>query len=417
MKTNNKILIICYSFPPHPGIGGRRWAKFSKLLSLKGYDVFVVGAENIYENASSWSKDINTAKIKLFSFNFNLQKIIKNPGSTFNKILRKFVVFGLNRTKYTPHIITSLPNKFVWKNVRKIISENNITKVIVSGDPYLFYYASLLKKEMDFELILDYRDLWNDHTFYDTNIKLSAKQKIFFELAENFAVNNCNKIIFVDEYLELVIKKRITSENVTTFVIHNGFDMDDLEKNPYDKGENDVINILFAGSISSDLNNSLVEFVAGFERVSKEKPTLYDKFSVSIFGEMDNSLAKEIVDFKLSNLHIENRTLEITDYYKQLRKSDVGLIILSEEYKNSFVTKFTDYLFYDKYIVVLGAKGYFNEYVLKQNMGLSFNVNDPETFFEDLLKSKNRSKISIKEKEKFDLDVLTKKLIDEVIQN
>ena len=64
---NNKILIVCYSFPPHPGIGGRRWAKFSKSLSLKGYDIFVVGAKNIYDEASSWSKDVDEEKIKLFS--------------------------------------------------------------------------------------------------------------------------------------------------------------------------------------------------------------------------------------------------------------------------------------------------------------------------------------------------------------
>lgn len=418
LGQKDKVLIICYSFPPHPGIGGRRWAKFSKTLSAKGYEIFIVGANNFSNSTSFWSKDVEKAKIKIKTFNFQFQKIIKYPNSIFEKIARKVVLSFLKRTKYNASIITSLPNKNVWNSIKDLIVKEKIKKVIVSGDPYLFYYASKLKNELDFDLTLDYRDLWNDHTFYDTKVTLSNKQKQYFELAENFAVNNCDKIVFVDEYIQSVVQKRITSKTVSTFVIHNGFDKDDLKKGANERNQNEIINIFFAGSISSDLNTALIEFVSAFEKLSKKDPTLYSKFFISIFGEMDRALVLEIAEFKLVNLNIESKTLNIDEYYEQLRKIDIGLVILSDEYKNSFVTKFTDYLFYEKYIAVLGFRGYFTEYVEKQNIGLGFDASDPITFFKNLLDSYNNRKIiSANEKEKFDLDSLTQKLIMEVIEN
>lgn len=417
-NLKNKVLIICYSFPPHPGIGGRRWAKFSKLLSKKGYEVFVVGANNLSGENSFWTKDVEKSKMKIKAFDFQYQKIIKHPSSILDRIIRKIILTVLNTTKYNPSVITSLPNKNIWNSVKELIVKENIKKVIVSGDPYLFYYASTLKQEIEFDLVLDYRDLWNDHTFYGDKVKLSARQKEYFESAENYAVNNCNKIIFVDEYLESVVKKRISSKAVSTCVINNGFDKEDFDEKIVAKTENGVMRIFFAGSISSDLNPSVLAFVSAFKRLSVSDPNLFKKFSISIFGEIDSVLVHEIENLKLSNLLIENKTLKITEYYRQLKEADVGLVILSEEYKNSFVTKFADYLFYDKYIVALGFKGYFTNYIEKQNVGLGFDSRESNNFFETLVRLyKTKNSISNEEKEKFDLDILTQKLIENVIDN
>lgn len=410
----NKILIVCYSFPPHPGIGGRRWAKFSKMLSLQGYEPLVIGAKNYSNNVSFWTDDSKDIKTKTYKFKF--QKILKNPKSVFEKLFRKVILLFINRTKYNPHIITSLPNKKIWQEVKDIIVSQQINKVIVSGDPYLFYYCSLIKKEVCFDLIIDYRDLWNDHSFYNRYVKLQPRQKEYFEYVENYAVNNCNKIIFVDEHLESVIKKRMKVNTITTHVLHNGFDKDDFISIGNKENTASVINIFFAGSISSDLNDLLKAFVIAFKKLSEQNFRVYQQFNVSIFGEMDQALVKELTEFKLQRLKIESNTLEIKGYYEQLQNSDVGLVILSDEYKNSFITKFADYLFYNKFIVSLGSKGDFVDYIEKQNIGMGFE--DESVFFENLLqKVKNNRKLPEVEKNKFDLNHITRKLVNEVIIN
>ena len=55
---NKKVLIVCYSFPPYPGIGGRRWAKFAKYLYRNGYNVNVISSKNKADENSQWKTDI-----------------------------------------------------------------------------------------------------------------------------------------------------------------------------------------------------------------------------------------------------------------------------------------------------------------------------------------------------------------------
>ena len=57
-KVKKKILVVSYTFPPSPGIGGRRWAKFSKVLVQKGWDVDVIAAKITRDSESVWMKDV-----------------------------------------------------------------------------------------------------------------------------------------------------------------------------------------------------------------------------------------------------------------------------------------------------------------------------------------------------------------------
>jgi hypothetical protein len=54
-----KVLIVSYIFPPKSGIGGRRWAKFSKYLNRMDIDIKVLTFQKKNDsNFSNWSKDI-----------------------------------------------------------------------------------------------------------------------------------------------------------------------------------------------------------------------------------------------------------------------------------------------------------------------------------------------------------------------
>ena len=55
-----EILLLSYFFPPYPGIGGRRWAKFAKYFTRRGLRVHVISAENPFPEISAWQHDVDS---------------------------------------------------------------------------------------------------------------------------------------------------------------------------------------------------------------------------------------------------------------------------------------------------------------------------------------------------------------------
>ena len=57
--TRLDLIIVCYNFPPFPGIGGRRWAKFAKFLARKGHTVHVISARPYPgQSPSAWTDEV-----------------------------------------------------------------------------------------------------------------------------------------------------------------------------------------------------------------------------------------------------------------------------------------------------------------------------------------------------------------------
>lgn len=414
-----QILLVCYSFPPHPGIGGRRWAKFSKKLSCNGYTIHVFNAKNISITSSLWNHDVmNSSTIKINSYLFNFQKLIFNPKSYLQKIIRKIFVKLLRLTKYTPDIITSFPNTAFWNGIEQTIKENNIKTLIVSGDPYLFYQATLLKKKNKIDVILDYRDLWNDHSFYQNHISLSKKQKHYFEFCENYAVNHCDKILTVDKGLEHIIKQRIKSKEVPTYILHNGFDPNDFNDVNEKILITDKINILFAGNISSDVNFIFIAFFNALKKLKELNNSLFNLITIELIGNMDFQLHEYISNLNLENTIIKQKTLPFNEYKKLSSHKNAGLIHLSKEYPHSYATKFSDYLKLNLFTISIGYKGDFANFIESNKIGVHFNIEEDDVMFFEKLYTlfKTRLKPTNEILNKFNIDDISKELI-KIIEN
>ena len=408
----SKLLLICYSFPPHPGIGGRRWTKFSKFLASKhNLEIDVINAINYSNKESFWLNDIkDSPRINIYSFHFQFQRILLNPNSILDKIFRKILIYISKFSKFSPSFITSFPNKKLWNFIQNKIHNNSYSSVIVSGDPFLFYYSSILKLPSNCNLILDYRDLWNDHSFYSKNVSLTKKQTAFFSYAENYSVNHCAKIFFVDKHIESVIKQRITN-NTPTFVFNNGFDSSDYSSALISSGTSEFIKLFFAGSISSDLNFRIISFLKvlkNYNLISNKKVHL------NIFGNFDEEVSDELINNE-SHFIFYKQELSYNDYIKELANSDIGLIILSNEYLNSFTTKFSDYIALNKYVLCIGESGEFSEFIYQNRIGSLFNSSSDTDFFNELINNfNNRHFLSDNIKLQFDIGNITQKLVSEL---
>jgi len=79
------LLIINYAFPPNEGVGGRRWAKFSKYLKNHNVNIRVINAKKQNNKLSNWVNDVNG--INVISLNTSYPHILQiSPKTIFQKI-------------------------------------------------------------------------------------------------------------------------------------------------------------------------------------------------------------------------------------------------------------------------------------------------------------------------------------------
>lgn len=415
MPEPEKLLIICYTFPPAPGIGGRRWAKFSKYLAKTGYEVHVISAKNIWNEISLWNADVADNKnIKVHFKQFTFQSLICNPRNIFEKTIRRIIVYLLKTTKYSEAFITSFPNRKLWMEIEEHIAREKIKTVIVSGDPFLFYYASKLKESIVFKLILDYRDLWSDHSFYSTYVNLTKKQWGYLEASENYAINNCDRVVTVDDDLKKTLSKRLVDRTKNIFsVIHNGFDEDEFQNRVRKEYQySGSIKLFFGGNISFDKEKALLHFADKFNSLKEIAPEIYSRTEISFFGNMSKKLFEKLSDYNLENFHIFHKLLPTHQYIEQLSASDAGMLLVSKDYPNSFYTKFTDYLYLNKYMVAIGYEGELSAFLERNNCGCIFTLQSDENFFITLHENiKIFSKIPPEIVDQFNLKHLTEKYV------
>ena len=166
IRTKPSVLIISFFFPPYPNVGGRRWAKLSKLLNRNGYDVHVLCAKFKEHKSSPWDIDVvqinNISRIEyvlkdklykridLEKANF-IQKLLwhlSNKKHEFSQGFKK-LFFGknsdYNKHNNSPIDLSIGKEKDFLKKAIEIIQKNNIKKVVLSAGPfsYAHFLASL----------------------------------------------------------------------------------------------------------------------------------------------------------------------------------------------------------------------------------------------------------------------------------
>ena len=228
-----RILIISYFFPPCNLTASQRVFGMAKYLSDNGYYPIII-ARN-WDIQISYPEDIlassgNEIKIEKFE-NYEIhslpyksslrdkcfRKSVKNK--LFKPISKVLTLFNLFTEKFTNYFI---PFSNLYSYSKKIIKQENINKVIISGNPFVqFKFGYLLKKELKVKWVADYRDGWYTRELVNPKKGFkglvtkfeSTKEKKWVGSAEFFT--SVSKL-YVDEISNFVQKKG--------YVISNGYD-------------------------------------------------------------------------------------------------------------------------------------------------------------------------------------------------
>lgn len=363
MNKNKKVLIVCWSFPPNTGIGGRRWGKFAKYLKQNEFEIFVIKEKNSVE-----SKDgQKTTNIEFFEIEkYWLVKQLNNKSSFFNKLKNKFAFILIKIFfKGTPYDNTlGLERKYV-KLVKKVVEEKNIDCLIVTGAPFnLLYYTSLIKFPANLITIADFRDPWIEAPNYGM-LQLNKERKSHEIMKQNMVLQSFSIVTTPSDSLtkDLIDTGKRLKLDIGKFkTLAHAFDKDDyINLEPNYMSQNQIIRFVYAGTIYigtdsyfSLLNEALYKY--------NMSPKNLVKIEIDILTKNPSSYQNTYPKLNFKDAINEN-------FYEVLNSYDTFLLIYGEHNKDFKTTKFYEYLPYLKPLIYIGPEGAISNFILFENLG------------------------------------------------
>jgi glycosyltransferase involved in cell wall biosynthesis len=381
----NKILLVCYSFPPNPGVGGRRWAKFAKYLVKSGHYVEVINAKLTTDKLSTWSKDAQLLHEKnhVHSLPTSYPEIIKKiPKTLFQKIQYRLSLEYLKlKVKGNLYDKSSLWHLNLIPFVQKKLNEGFDT-IICTAAPfhYLGEVAQLKVKFSSVNFIADFRDPWaNNRISYgisDLNQKRLHEEKHL----ESSVFESFDYLICVDTIHETYIKGLNINPNKIK-VIPNGFDPEDFSNIDTKKKQNSRINIVFTGSLYS---KALTHLEALYKLLLGDKD-LKQEFVFNFYGSIPKE-AHYLFDNKaLQSTLIFHGKVSLKEVGEKIVTSDLAMLFLTDDLNYTKSTKFYEYIHLRKKIAVFSKYGPISQYIVNNKIGYSI---EPRNIRESLLKIK-----------------------------
>jgi hypothetical protein len=386
LNKNKKFLIVCWSFPPNPGIGGRRWAKFVKYLIKDGYEVFII-KEKIESSISDnqWLDGLNIPKENIFELKRHfLSNSINTSKGFIGKIKNRISLFLLKIIESgTIYDATVGLKKEFSELLKRLILVHEIDKIVVTGAPFnLFYYTALtIRDNENIISVADYRDPWIEAENYgmkslNYNRKLNEinKQNLVFETFS--FVTAPTKSIFESMIKQYNGQKGIKSKFVE---LKHAFDKDDLMlKSNSENRDTSIIKFTYGGTIyleSEQYLHRLSEFISKFNKINPIKQ-IEAVFYTPEYLKFKDSFSDLIFKQPIGN-----------NIFSVLNNSDYVILLSANHNKDFKTTKFYEYMCLNKPFFYLGPKGDVANTIEDNRMGIVFNdLNDSE-IQQEILKS------------------------------
>lgn len=358
------ILLVSYVFPPHFGIGGRRWAGHAEYMAKKGFTVHVITARNPFKKKSLWNDKVkNNPNIIIYELPSKYPKSLLNFDSNlFQKISYKFYQF------FIPFFVKGnyYDRTAFWKNTmlskaKEIISTHNINVVICSGGPFgALYYSTLLKNLFpNIYLLCDLRDPWTWAPNWGFPL-LAPKRLKHEQNMEREMVIRSNKIsVPTTGMLNFLHEKYPQYKNKIVKIPHF-FVPEEIQRRP--KTTSSKIRLIYYGTVYDGIEMYL-EAIASYLGANKNTYTL-DMYSETTFKCVD--IFKK---HKADNVRFFPQ-ISPEKLFNKFENYDYVLLINPSYNINNISTKFHEIIYSCTPIIILSEKGFGPEFLVENNLGI-----------------------------------------------
>lgn len=391
MVKKKRVIIICPNFPPNPGIGGRRWAKFSKILFQKGYDIWVFSFKGKKKDEGSvWEKDVVSLfkEGRVIQIQRNYPKVLDSyPTNFFQKVKYRLWDFYLNNFFIGNPYDRSLfwHKSLIPELVKKI---NSKTVIIATGGPFR-YLNSLIKfkKSKKVPIIADFRDPWANNKI-SFNKGSSQKQLREEFLLEEQVVCQFDSLICVDHFhVEYFFNKyKIPLEKI--HLIPNGFDKLEckiLENET--KISSEKIKFIFTGTLYNDAINNFETLINLLKYLKLKNHPTFSLIEFWFHGDIP-TIYNKYFDLFPNQLKI-GEFLSLDEIQRKIRIADFSIIFLTDELNYTLNTKFLEAINQRNKVLVFSSKGFLTQLVDKEGIGYSMTPQNFKKSFYSCLKDYN----------------------------
>lgn len=381
-----KVLIITYYWPPAGGPGVQRWLKFVKYLPDFGIQPIVYIPENptypiVDENLV---KDVSDKVIILKQKIFEPYQLASFLSKNKTKKMNSGIIPNQKKQSFLDKLLLwirgnlFIPDaRFFWVKpsvayLEKYILEHNIDTIVTSGPPHSLHLIGLeLKNKLNLKWFADFRDPWTT-IGYHKSLRLSDFAAHKHKQLESEVLNTADTIIVTSKTTKKEFEA-LTTKPIE--VITNGYDVENVEKQPLDTR----FSLAHIGSFLSARNpkilwQALVELIA-------EIPEFKSHLEIKLIGAVSQEILESITAFDLNDYLNNVGYISHEEAIVQQRKSQVLLLIEidSEETKSILPGKLFEYMVSNRPIIALGPKGSdFDEIITGTNTGVFFDYSEKE---------------------------------------
>lgn len=368
-EPGKHILIVCFGFPPHPGIGGRRWAKFAKYLAKAGYEVHVIrntGHYTTYTGKSFWEKDIDSPHIHIHDVWCPEIPLIPSKNiiaKIFNRI--KLILLHL-LSKGSPYDPALFWKSFLHKKAEELIEKYNIHHVIATGAPFrvLYYTALLKKKHPEIFLLCDYRDPWYGAHNYGMNsvsrTRLAHEHAMEATIIETADAITAPSDLFVGHPLREQVMPKFR-------LLQHAADPDDFAGVDFDVPTPSIENgldIVYGGALYVGIEKTLIALSKILSSNEWRGPkVVFHIYSPDFAAAWTSELSPDV--FRLYP------PIDATALMQKIVAAHATMIVLADHNKNFHTTKFFELKLLPRLIFYIGPNGSVSKTIANQNLGYS----------------------------------------------
>ncbi|KPM33257.1 Glycosyl transferase group 1 [Croceitalea dokdonensis DOKDO 023] len=357
-----KVLIICYYWPPAGGPGVQRWLKFVKYLPEFGFEPLVYVPENpnypMIDDSlvNEVPKGLRVIKQPIFEpyqlASFLSEKKTKRissgliPRSSKQSFLERLMLWVRGNL-----FIPDARKFWVGPSVEylsDIIRKESITTIITTGPPHSVHLIGLKIRQLhQLKWVADFRDPWTS-IGYHKKLKLTKASQKKHQLLEKAVLENADHIITTSK----TTKKEFASLSKRPItVITNGFDGELVEV-----ALDDAFSIAHIGSLLTDRNPELLWEL--LQELCEEIPKFREQLSIQLIGVVGDAVKASIAKYGLVNQvsflgYVPHKTV----LHKQ-RQSQVLLLleIDAPETVGIIPGKLFEYMHANRPILAIGPK-------------------------------------------------------------